>query len=84
MILLVCVYRRRSLQYHYASSKCQFIHCPKTVKEPVQESHAPQPQPGLDGPKYFDCDPSCSEKEYFYYTKGELLVTGKDYGTNYI
>ncbi len=73
---------RRSLQYHYASSECQFIKCPKENDD--QPMSAPNPQPGPEGAKYFDCDPSCSEKKYYYYPKGEMLVTGRDYGENYI
>lgn len=73
--------RRRSLQYHYASSECQFIRCPK-ANDP--EAVDPTPQPGPRGPKYFDCNPSCTEAKYFYYSKGELLVTGRDYGEEYI
>ena len=74
-------FRRRSLQYHYAASECRFIQCPnKNDANGVD----PTPKPGPEGPKYFDCDPSCVEKKYYYYKKGELLVTGRDYGDDYI
>ena len=78
---LILYYRRRSLQYHYASSECQFITCPKSDDTTAVD---PSPQPGPEGPKYFDCDPSCAEKKYYYYKKGELLVTGRDFGEGYI
>ena len=78
---LIC--RRRSLQFHYASSQCKHIKCPKT-EEGEEEMARPSP-PQEDGkPHYFDCDPSCQEAKYFYYSKGELLVTGQDYGEGYI
>lgn len=73
--------RRRSLQYHYASSECQFIRCPN-ASDPDRID--PSPKPGPEGPSYFDCDPSCAEKKYYYYKKGEMLVTGRDYGEEYI
>lgn len=73
--------RRRSVQFHYAASECRFIQCP-SKSNPVTAN--PSPQPGPEGPKYFDCDPSCAEKKYYYYKKGEMTVTGRDYGDEYI
>lgn len=35
-------------------------------------------------PGYFDCDPNCVEPQYFYFKKGELVVAGRDYGSEYI
>lgn len=43
----------------------------------------PSPKPG-PGSRYFDCDPSCTEKTYHYMKKGEMLVSGRDYGEEYI
>lgn len=77
-------YRRRSLQFHYASSKCQRIKCPKKEEEEetnLQEKTVPEQD---SKPHYFDCDPSCVETKYYYYEKGELLVTGRDFGEGYI
>ena len=81
-MILIC--RRRSLQFHYASSQCQHIKCPKK-EEGGEEKEMERPSTQEDGkPHYFDCDPSCEEAKYFYYSKGELLVTGRDYGEGYI
>ena len=80
---LICC-RRRSLQFHYASSKCQRIKCPKQKEEEetnMQEKTVPEQD---SRPHYFDCDPSCEETKYYYYEKGELLVTGRDFGEGYI
>ena len=77
--------RRRSLQFHYASSKCQRIKCPKKKEEEEETNLQEKTVPEQDSkPHYFDCDPSCVETKYYYYEKGELLVTGRDFGEGYI
>ena len=74
------LFRRRSLQYHYASSLCKPIKCPKGENgEPAQQKPPADAVPG-----YFDCDPDCQEPTYWYFRKGEILVSGKDYGGDYI
>ncbi len=65
-------YRRRSVQFHYASSECQRIKCPKEGNE------------AADRGVYFDCDPECQEQKFFYYNKGESLIKGHDFGEGYI
>lgn len=66
-------WRRRSIQFHYASSECQPIVCPK-------EGGAPGAGEGV----YFDCDPECQEQKYYYYKKAESLINGRDFGEGYI
>lgn len=67
--------RRRSVQFHYASSECKRIRCPEP-KEGVTE--------GRGKGVYFDCDPECQEQKFFYYAKGESLISGRDFGEGYI
>lgn len=71
------------MQFHYASSECQCIRCPN---EDDTEAPAvdPSPQPGPEGPKYFDCDHMCTEAKYFTFKNAEMHVCGKDYGEGYI
>ena len=74
MIMTVRMYtncRRRSVQFHYASSECQRIKCPKE-------------EGGADHGMYFDCDPECQEQKYYYYKKGETLISGRDFGEGYV
>ena len=66
-------FRRRSIQFHYASSECKAIKCPK---EGVTD--------GRGNGMYFDCDPECQEQKYYYYKKGESLICGRDFGEGYI
>ena len=73
--------RRRSVQYHYAASSCRFIKCPRD-EEIIRESTMKE-QPETK-PRYFDCDPSCHEATYFHYRKAEVLVSGREYGNDYI
>lgn len=72
-VSLLVFIRRRSLQFHYAASECKPTKCPKQKADPEPSA-----------PRYFDCDPSCVEPEYWYYRKAEILVTGKEYGGDYI
>ena len=80
VIFKLSLLRRRALQYHYAAAECRFIQCPK---EDDPNGVDPSPKPG-PGSRYFDCDPSCTEKKYHYMKKGEMLVSGRDYGDEYI
>ena len=84
MYLFSYVYRRRSLQYHYAASQCKPIKCPKGEGD---KAASPQPQVSeltADAPHYFDCDPACVEAPFFDFKKAEMLVTGRDLGGDYI
>ena len=72
--------RRRSLQYHYAASECKPIKCPK--EDASKSKETPPPQQGAPG--YFDCDPNCVEAPFFDFKKAEMLVAGRDYGSDYI
>ena len=81
VLLIGFFFRRRSVQYHYAASECRFIKCPD---ENDPNGVNPSPQPGPEGPKYFDCDPSCTEMKFHYMKKGEMLVSGQDYGGDHI
>ena len=91
MTALPSLSRRRSLQYHYAASECKQIKCPKGAEADTRTKTDTQTgtQTGEDlqsdsKPSYFDCDPSCVEPQYFYFKKGELVVAGRDYGSEYI
>ena len=88
---LLHVSRRRSLQYHYAASECKQTKCPKGAEADTGTRTDAQTgiQIGKDlqsgsKPGYFDCDPNCVEPQYFYFKKGELVVAGRDYGSEYI
>lgn len=81
MMSLFVIHRRRSIQLHYASSHCKPIKCP--LKE-GESSTDPTLPADPNKPYYFDCDPNCEEPTYWYYRKAELLVTGQDFGGEYI
>lgn len=81
--MLIFIYcRRRSVQYHYASSECRFIKCPRD-EETIREQTIMQPS-SQDKPHYFNCDPSCQEVKYFHYRKAEVLVSGQEHGEGFI
>ena len=73
--------RRRSLQFHYGASGCKPIKCPRLQPE---DPSSLQPPASEEKPYYFDCDPTCSEPEYWYCKKAEILVCGRDYGGHFI
>ena len=88
--VLSLMFRRRSLQYHYAASECKQIKCPKVEQADGTKTDT---QTGIQTgeslqsdskPNYFDCDPNCVEPKYFFFKKGELVVAGRDYGSDYI
>ena len=80
------LYRRRSLQLHYAACECKPTKCPKAEENGTTPITPQYPQANSDNskPHYFDCDPSCVEAKYWYYKKGELLVAGREHGEGYI
>ncbi len=73
--------KRRSLQFHYAASSCKPVKCPRLKPENPSPLG---PSSSQEKPHYFDCDPNCSEPEYWYYKKAEILVCGQDYGGDFI